>query len=227
MTNELDAGQVMDISAALLNDQAKQVYTYEVQIPYLNLALQELQEFFQLNNIPATDTFSTVLVIPAGTTSIAFALTGLSLPHDLIEPVKLYESRTSSYSPMNRVDDLPKYETPVSGFGDYTWQSQEIRFLAANADINIKMDYIRNLFTPVINDESIINIINAESFLEYRTASLCAFFIGENKTRSDELNGFASLAIDRAIGIGTKGRQVMVTRRLPFRSNYKRGGNRI
>lgn len=227
MTNELDAGQVMDAAAALLNDQARSIYTYTIQIPYLNLALQELQEFFELNNIPATDTFSTVLAVPAGTTSIGFALTGLSLPHDLIEPVRLYESRTNSYSPMNRVDDLPKYEDEVSGFGGYVWQSQEIRFLASNADINIKMDYIRNLFTRVINDESIINIVNAESFLEYRTASLCAFFIGENKTRSDELNGFASLAIDRVIGIGTKGRQVMVTRRQPFRSSYKRGGNRI
>lgn len=225
MTNELSAGTVMDAAAALLNDQAKQIYTYVTQIPYLNLALQELQEFFELNNVPVTDTFSAALAVPAGTTSIGFALSGLSLPHDLIEPVQLWESRTSSYSPISRVNTLSKSDDEVSGIGGFIWQSQEIRFLASNAAVNIKMDYIRNLFTPVINDESTINIINAESFLEYRTAALCAQFIGENKTRADDLNGFASLAIDRAIGIGTKGRQVMVTRRLPFRSNYKRGVN--
>lgn len=225
MTNELLAGQVMDAAAALLNDQAKQINTYVVQIPYLNLALQELQEFFELNNIPVTDHYSAIMVVPAGVTSIGFALTGLSLPHDLIEPSKLWESTTNSYSPISRVDYLPKYETAVNGIGGYVWQGQEIRFLASNSITNIKMDYIRNLFSRVINDESIINIINAETFLAYRTASLCAEFIGENKTRADELNGFASLAIDRTIGIGTKGRQIMVTRRQPFRSNYKRGGS--
>ena len=50
-TADLTAAQVMDASASMLNDTAKTSYTYVAQIPYLNMALRELQEFFELNNV--------------------------------------------------------------------------------------------------------------------------------------------------------------------------------
>jgi hypothetical protein len=62
----LTSGTVMNQAAALLNDPSRTVYTYPVQIPYLNQALQELQELFELNNIPVTDTVtSTPIEVPA------------------------------------------------------------------------------------------------------------------------------------------------------------------
>jgi hypothetical protein len=228
---DLTAGTVMNAAAALLNDVTRTVYTYAVQLPYLNMALQELQELFELNEVPVTDTVSAVIQIDAGVSSVGYAPTPPIaatpyLPDDLIEPQILW-TRTRDidpYVPMNRVDFLPRWMegTEISQLTDYVWQTQQIKFFPANGDNDIKLDYIRNLFTAVTSSASDIAVVNAASFLEYRTAGLLAEFVELNKIRADNLTGFASLAMDRAVGIGTKGRQVIITRRRPFRSSYKR-----
>lgn len=220
----------MRTSAALLNDVARTVYTYAVQIPYLNIALHELQEYFELNNIPATDQLSAVIQVDADVTEIAFNAAGTAadpkLPDDLIEPLRLWERPRGSnpFIPMTRVDSLPQnmVGVEISQFQIYVWEANEIRFFGASQNNDIKMEYTRKLFIDAVNENSLINIVNGQTFLEYRTASLCAEFIGENKTRADDLNVFAGLGIDRATGITTKGRQATVTRRRPFRSGYRR-----
>ena len=46
--------QVLTNSAALLNDQDRATYTDAVLLAYLNMTLAELEELFELNNIPVT-----------------------------------------------------------------------------------------------------------------------------------------------------------------------------
>lgn len=227
-TSDLIAATVLDASAALLNDVSKTVYTDAAQIPYLNIALQELQEEFELCNVPVTDTASAAITVLAGYTAIAFNAVGPApaLPSDMIEPQILWErpQGINPYVEMTKVDNLPRWMegTLISQLQWYVWQSQEIRFLPANANIDVKIDYIRQLFTPVVNAASTINVINAATYLQFRTAALSAKYIGENQGRSDELNVSAMGARDRVTGIGAKGRQGMVTRRRPFRQAYKR-----
>lgn len=230
---QLLATTVMDNAAALLNDQSMQQYTYLIQIPYLNMALSELKEYFELNNVPVTDTVTdTGLVILTDRTEIGFApLVPLAidyLPADLIEPKIVWERQegVDPYVPMTRVDALPRWQEGVelNQFIWFTWQSQAIRFLPANQNNELKMDYIRDLFATVTTGNYTtydVAVINAQSFLQYRTAGLCARFIGENPTRAQELDGQAGLSMDRALGIGTKGRQAILLRRRPFRASYK------
>jgi hypothetical protein len=225
----LTAATVMDKSAVYLNDPSKTRYTYEKQIPFLNGALQELQEFFELNEVPVTATVSAVIQVDAGVDYIGFSNTDPKLPDDLIEPSVLWE-RTRDidpYVPMTAVDVLPRYMEgiEISQFIYYVWQTQRIKFFASNADNDIKMDYIRNLFTPVTKSADSIFIINAQSFLEFRNAGLCARFLGENPSRADSLDNDASLSLDRALGISTKGRQNITTRHRPFRAGFKRRAN--
>lgn len=225
---DLTAGTVMNASAALLNDVARTNFTYAYQVPYLNVALQELQEYFELNNIPATNISSAAIPVNAGISVLNYNVIP-GLPDDMIEPQQLWERERGidPYVPMTPVEFLPHNLEGVSlnQLVYWTWQNQEIRFLPSNQNNDVKLDYIQNLFVPVVDENSLINLVNAATFLEYRTAALCAEFIGENKTRADDLNTFAGLAIDRTTGIGTKGKQGMVTRRRPFRSNWKRRGN--
>lgn len=75
---DLLAGTVMDKAASLMNDSARTVYTYAAQVPYLNIALQELQEEFELNGISVTENVSAVINMPAGSTTIVF--NGLGVP---------------------------------------------------------------------------------------------------------------------------------------------------
>ncbi len=226
----LVAGTVLDAMAVLMNDPAKTKYTNTKMIPYLNIALQELREVFELNNVPVTDTFtSDAITIPAGYDHIAFS-NGVnpSLPDDFVEPKIVWERPTgiNPFIPMTKLDALPReWEgNPQNQFIWFTWQAQEIRFLPADQDNDIKMDYIRQIFPPVTDTNSQINVINAATFLEYRGGALCAEFIGENPTRANSLNTDAVLSLDRVVGIGTKGRQSITIRRRPFRAGWRMRG---
>jgi len=233
-TATLLSGTVMNQAAALYNDPSRTVVTYAVQLPYLNQALQELQEYFELNNIPVTDTVtSSPIDVDAGQIAIGFSPTipvvdTPYLPNDLIEPKVVWERQSgiNPYVMMTRVDFLPRWQegVEINQFIFYTWQSQEIRVLAANQDNQIKLDYIRNLFSTVADATTSLPVVNAASFLEYRVAGLLSRFIGENPSRADQLDGFATLSLDRALGIGTKGRQRINIRHRPFRAAYKRRG---
>lgn len=220
----------MDISASLLNDSAKSIYTYVAMLPYLKVAMQELDEHFQLHNIPVTEESSAVINMPAGSTEIIYngGVGTPSLPDDMVEPAQLWESPEgqAKYIPMTARQYLPRFMEgiEISTFGYYVWQSQKIVVLAASADIDIKIDYIKQLFgTPIVNESSTINVVNAKTFLEYRTAALCAEFIERNTESSNALNVYAQLGIERATGINVKGTQNIMTRRRGFRAGWKRG----
>jgi hypothetical protein len=230
-TPDLTSGEVMDQAAAALNDPAKTQYTYAKQVPFLNMALGELQEFFELNDVPVVDTVSgALMVVPAGTSEISFTnVGGLFLPSDLIEPSVLWERQhlVNPYTPMTKLNYLPRYMegVEISQFVYFTWQSNCIRFLPANQINDIKMDYIRNLFTTIPANSTgteQLAVINAKSFLSYRTAALCAQFLAENPTRAQALDSDAGIALDRSLGIGSKSGQAVMVRHRPFRSSYKR-----
>lgn len=228
--SDLTAGTVMNGAASLLNDTARTVYTYAAQIPYLRIALQELREDFELNSIPVTENRSAVIQINSGVTEIIYNAVGTptnpKLPDDMVEPKQLWERARGidPYTPMSKVDFLPAYMEGVQipQFLIYSWQDQKIKVLSANRNNDIKIDYVKELFQSIVDENSQINVVNAITALQFRTAGLCAEFIERNQTSADSLNAAAQLALNRAEGIGIKGKQSIVTRRRPFRSGHKR-----
>lgn len=232
---DLIGGNVMDISASLLNDTAKTVYTYVAQAPYLRLALQELREMYELNKIPVTSSTSTVIQLDAGVTNIIFNAAGTptnpKLPDDLVELTQVWERNKNidPFIPMTKKSFLPHNLEGVqcNQFIYYTWNGQSISMLPANIANDIKLDYVRQMFPDagaVIDNNTQINVTNAQTFLEYRTAGLCAEFIERNITSANALNAMAIMGIDRATGIAIKGKQNIMTRRRPFRASYKKRG---
>lgn len=218
--------EILEISAALLNDQERDVYTNIVMLPYLNIARMELEEIFELNNIPVTNASTAVLTIPDGNDEISFDTTP-ALPDDLIEIRQLWEATvdTDNYVPIDKREYLLHWATGERNmFGVWSWQDQAVKLLAAIVDIDVKIDYIKSLFTILdiddITDEN--EVRNTSSFIQFRTAGLCAEFIGENKTRGDSLTGNAGAALERSLGISVKGKQTIFTRRRPFRAAFKR-----
>lgn len=221
----------MDAAASLLNDTAMSTYPYSIQMPYLNMALRELQELFELNEVPVTASTSAVIAVPANTDEIGFAPTPPIintpyLPDDLIEPSILWERNHNidPYVPMTRWDFLPLTQSGVeiNQFIGYVWQSNKIVLLPANQANDIKMNYIKSLFAVVTTSTTQLSVINAQSFLQYRTAGLVARYVEENVGRADQLDSSATLSLDRVNGIQAKGRQAIMTRHRPFRSSYKR-----
>lgn len=224
---------IMNSAAALQNNVSKTIYPFSVQIPYLNMALKELQELFELNSVPVTDKTSAEITIPAsnGIVEIGFAPDSPIpntpyLPNDLVEPQVLWEREfnVNPYVPMTKVGIFPQYLVgiEIQQFLFYIWENQKIQVLGCVQINQIKMEYTRFLFAEITAEDDEIDIINSESFLQYRTAGLLARFVGENPTRADSLDNDAALAIDRVLGVGAKGRQTIMTRHRPFRSSYKR-----
>lgn len=220
-------GDVIDASAVLLNDSAKAVFTVAAQLPYYNIAQDELQEIMELNNVPVTNETSTAITVTAGVTTISFT-TSPALPSTLIEIQKISERlalAAEDYLPMTRCEFLPTLVEQTTSLIWWAWIDQELRFIGALTDRQLQINYIASRLPAATTTTTPVTLINAKSFLSYRTAGLCAEFIGENKDRADSLNTDASLALDRFLGINTKGRQAIATRRRPFLAAYKTRGN--
>jgi hypothetical protein len=226
-------------SAALLNDNDQEVFTNAVQLAYLNIALGELQEIFELNNIPVTNDTSVIIEVPSSTNIItvieiepAIPVVGTPYyPSDLVEIQRLWQSNTgqNAWTPITRKDYLTREiigNTSSSIFSAWAWINQEIRLLSANQDNDLKIDYIKSLFlTLAIGDLTAdVTIINVATTLQFRVAGLCAEFIYEDEARAAKLNNNAGTALDRSLGISVKGRQAIAVRRRPFRASRKRRG---
>lgn len=228
---------VIEASGALLNDPELEEYTYAVQYPYLNIALSELQEIFELNGIPVTQKSSSVINVPSGITEVTFEpdipVPGTDyLPEDLVEINEVFESPEdqANWTHVTRKDyltaDIIAGNTETSYFRVWAWQDQAIKLLAANQDNDLMLNYIKSIFPVIDADNSFeeVTILNTTSFLIYRNAGLCAEYLAENPTRAQTLNQNASMALDRTLGISTKGKQAIIYRRRPFRAAWKRRG---
>lgn len=221
--------EIITAVAALMNDVSQTKYTNAACLPFFNLALDELQELFEQNEIPVTYETSAAIRIKAGKNSLGHD-TNPSLPTDLIEIRQLWESGPGleQWVPLVKRDVLPHYlqnNTTISQFLIWALEKGRIKVIAANADVDLKIDYIASMFnTPIVIKDINVNLpfTNVKTYLEYKTAALCAMFIAENETRALALDSLTGTALSRALGIPIKGMQSVVTRRKPFRAAYKR-----
>jgi hypothetical protein len=229
-TTSLTAGEVMDRSAALMNDPAKTDYTYVAQLPYLNMAIDELVENLEESNSSPTNQTSAVISLPKGSSQLT-PIESVVSPHypmDLVEIQSIGERDTGTenqFITLGRRDFLQSFE-PTNSLLYWSWQDQTIKFNPKGATLakDIQINYVRQAIVQALNETSIIGTINARSYLSYKTAALCAMFIGENETRAGVLESQAEKAIERLTSINNKGRQQMITRRRPFRASFKAYG---
>lgn len=216
--------------AALQNDAAQTLYTNSACLPYLNLAMDELKEIMELNDIPLVEESTDIITLIAGQDRLGYA-TVPALPLGLVEAKRLWESFSGQniFIPMSRREYLPHnlegIEYPY--FRVWVWHGDEIRFLPSVNNLDVKLDYIRDVVpTPIVIEDIdkqfvSIGLRKFKLSLEYLTAALCSMFIGENETRALALAQKGESAVQRALGITIKPKQSIVTRRRPYRSAYK------
>jgi hypothetical protein len=222
---------VITTVAGLMNDSAQAVYNNVACLPFFNLALDELQEIFELNGIPVTNETSAAITIPSGVDILGFDTTP-ALPSDLIEIQQLWESPTglNQWTPMVKRDNIPHFlqdNTKISQFLIWELTHGRIHVIAANQINDLKIDYIGSIFnTPILIKDINVNLpfTNVKTYLEYKTAALCAMFIAENESRAVALDSLTGSALSRALGIPVKGLQSIIIRRRPFRYSFKARG---
>lgn len=214
--------------AGLMNDFTQSLYTNTACLPFFNLSLDELQELFELNDIPVTHNTSASITIPAGVSRLGHD-TVPAFPSDLIEISQLWESDRGreNWVPMTKKEFLPNFlrdGTLISQFLIWDLEHGRVKLIPANTPIDLKIDYIGSLFnTPILIRDINVNLpfTNIKTYLEYKTAALCAMFIAENESRAVALDSLAGTALSRALGIPIKGMQSVITRRRPFRASFK------
>lgn len=223
--------EIVSAVASLMNDAAQTQYTNAAVLPYLNLSLDELQEIFEHNDIPIVNETSAAITVKSGVSSIGQD-TNPALPSDFIELQQLWESPSGleQWTPVVKRDYIPHYlqdNTTISQFLIYAWKHGRIEVVPANQDNDLKLDYIGSMFkTPIQIKDIDVNLpfTNVKTYLEYKTAALCAMFIAENESRALALDALTGTALNRALGIPIKGMQSIVTRRRPFRYSFKHRG---
>lgn len=222
---------IISTVAALMNDAAQTQYTETAVLPYFNLALDILQEIYELNGLPVVDKTSAAITVPAGVTRIGYD-TVPALPGNLIEIEQLWESFPGQnwWIPVTKKQFLPHYlenDTLISQFLIWAWKDSAINVIPTNAAEDIKIDYIASIFnTPIVIANINVNLpfTNIKTYLEFETAALCAIYIAENAERAGLLAAQSVDALSRALGIPIKGMQSIVTRRRPFRSSLRNRG---
>lgn len=222
-TPDVTAGTVMDGARALLNDQNAQIYTNTNLLQYLKTAFRELREYLSESNIPVTNKTDTVLSIPASTTEITFVSTP-ALPEDLVELQAVWAriEDTSPWTFLARKEFIPPQleDIEFSDFVCFAWLENKLKLLPCVAIMDLKLQYIQQLTEPA-DENSTLGIINGQTFLEYRVASLAARYMMENAERAQDLDSNAQMSLDRAINVENKARQSIYTRRRPFRAGWK------
>lgn len=226
MASPVKAGDIFLNARALLNDALADVYTDDVLLPYLRMAITDLRLQCEDNNIPFTNVTSEAIEITAGTTGIG-GLDQPALPSDLIEIVEMYErlsGTTNDYMLMSRRRFKPKTEVQTTYLQVFSWQGQKVEFIGSTSDIEVKIDYISQNIGDITDKNTLILVYNSCAFLWFRTAAFAAMYIMENKTRADECNAEAARCIESMESIAQKNEQSMPVRRRPFMSSYRQRG---
>ncbi len=227
----MKVADLLDASAALLNDTNLDQFSHANQLPYFKIAYRDLRLELEDYNIPLTTISSAAFTITTAMTDIG-GPTGPLLPTDFVEPMELWEitaGTSQSYMLMTRVLTLPKTPVLTAFLQVWSFQNGYIHFLGANNNISVKMDYVGEPLRNVIDENSIIltEYRNAEQFLTFKNAAYCAMFIGENETRAEVLNKLAEDALGKSLGISIKNQQTTGIRRRPFRSGWKQRSSSI
>lgn len=218
---------VLDRSRFFLNDVNGRLFTNAVLIEPFKVAYDDLKEELYDYNIAVTSETSKALTINTGITDIG-GPTGPALPRDIIVPTRCWErlaGTSDDYSEMGQFRELPKTSMVSNDLMYWSYRNQYIQFIGASTDRDVKIDYIGDTLSLANAPEGVVNLIQAISFLAYRTGSLAADFIGEDADRAQKLGSNATNALDKLLNVQVKNEQSMPVRRRPFMSQYKRNAS--
>jgi len=215
---DITASEPLTEAKILLNDPAGNIFPDDKLIPLMQKAYRELQTKMMVNGLPVLKEASTPVTVVQGTVRLG---DGAGLPTDFIYPIELHERKvgsTDNFSPMFERAWEPD-EKPGQSLEVWTWREEELKFIGATTDREVRIRYMKGL-TRITATTSPIGIIQATTYLASRTAAIAAFSLGANPSRAQALDNDAGSALIDVIVILTKRQQGLGIRRLVNR--YRR-----
>jgi len=220
MATAYTSGSVMQAAAALMNDPARTLYSYTVQLPFLKMAMQELEQAMDLFDNPYNLSIDAAIDVAANATL-------LTLPASFFLPISLMERPDGStsdadWSPMTEISTIDASDSvssvPTTTLTGWIFRDGNVVFVpVATTAREVKLKYWRMILVTITDESYVENYIGANNFLAYRTAALLATFINKDEFRANSLNGNADSALDMLVSLYTKNGQGIRVRRKPFR----------
>ena len=215
----LIASEVLTDASSHLNDQSQQVFTTTVMLPFLRIALRDLQGHFLANDIPILHEETTQQTIAAG----GVALT--TPPTDIVVPISMKERTVGDTLPENWIDMTEKAWVPDETQTDllrwWVWKEEAIALLGATSARSVKLKYWK-LLAEIASEASGISMEHAQNYLGYRTAELVADRIGENPTRAQSIGLDRQIAEQQLIDLLVKKNQSMPIKRMRYGAKFWR-----
>jgi len=205
------ASDVITAASTLLNDPNKVIFTDTVLLAHVKKAVRDLSNALALNEINTVQEITAAITVPAGTVSLVAAALQ---PADLLEVTEIEERAvggTLYTSMIKAVVQLPERDK-VDTLIDWIWEEEEVKFVGANTDRQIRMHYVKSL-AAVTSTSSVIGVAGSLPYLESRVAALAALINGGNATLAQALQEDADLALAVLLGIGVKDNQAVSVRR--------------
>ena len=177
------ASDVMLSAAALLNDSERNLYTDTVQLPYLKMANESIEQILQTYGIDIQRKNSTAIPVTAGDLLV-------NLPTDFLMPVALWErasgqTQNFDWVPMIEQDSLVGF-MQTTMLGVWNFRNNIINLTGSTQNREVLLDYERALST-ISGTNSPIDNDKLKRYLTRKTAELCARYIGRNSIDADEL----------------------------------------
>lgn len=207
----MTATTVIASAQSLLNDPSGNIYPTAKMIAPAQKAYAELQLKMMLNGLPVLKERSAVVPVNTGVVLLG---DGSGLPTDLVYPIHLQEQSRGStqlFEDMTETDWEPTAQQDTKLLY-WNWREEEIKFLGAKTDRDVKIRYMKGL-TRITDVTTPILINNSELFLASRTGAIAAVLIGSNPTRGQALAEDAQGQLDDLLGILVKRQQGLPVRR--------------
>ncbi len=203
-----------------LNDTGAVTYTSSVILPYLKIAVRDLQSKLLVHSVQILREVSAVQDIPANQTTVnAGTLT------DLLIPIKIEERAdgddNGDWIPLEK-KTYPLDRVATTTLIDWDFRENAIEFIGATVAREIRVTY-QKLFTPVTSSSTPIDLQQAHNYLGYRTAYLIASTLMMNQELANALEGPMVQSGEEVVSISVKGEQQKpIKRKGAFRSTRRR-----
>jgi hypothetical protein len=224
-TRYSNAGDVLGLVRALMNDPQAVIWNDATLFPFLNAAYRSLQEDLAINGVTvmtASVDLDLPLVTLNGTTlapnpALIADDTDPQLPTDMVVPYTLQEQATGSgdlFIPMEKITGPFPNLNPMSYLRIWKWETDQIVLIGATQAITVRIEYERAL--PDLSQESDpIEIPYANRSLAYEVAALAARSRGARDLAID-MEQATQTTRQRIIERYTRAEQYKARRRKPY-----------
>jgi hypothetical protein len=203
---------ILEDSAALLNDPIQATWKNVVLFPYYKKAHKEMVQAYENHGASILNEVSTLVTVTVGTVIIT-SLTDIRTPLTLWERAsgssdKFVEMEEKAWEPELDQANTLRY---------WVWREGAINLLGATTERQVKLLYIKQLLPPS-SENSTVTIPEAELYLAARTAALAAALSGGNFERASALEADAQEAQFRILNNQAHSSQGVPIRKKGYRA---------